>query len=223
MTPKFYQSEGIVLQATPFKEKDKILTLFTKEGGIIKLFVKGKLSFQNALTERFTIGDYLFKAGKGDLFQFCDGSLLEQNLGLRSSWDRLQLGEKLSSALLKSQWPEKSSPALYFLFVTFLKKIGITEDLRKLETIFYLKLLKHEGILQLTPHCSQCEKEGNFRFGGECFCSQHAPQESQEMESGEEENLRTLFDSTSFDTLLSAPLSEKLSEKIEKLFTQVYR
>lgn len=220
MPVKIFQSTGIVLNSFPFSEKDKILTLFTKERGIVKLFVKGRQFFNQALTERYTVGDFLYSQGRGDLYQFCDGSVLEQNPQLRLSFEALQMGEKLASAILQSQWQDKEAPHLFDLFLVFLKKVPA----EGLYAPFLLKILKHEGVLQLEPICSSCGSalERGWRFGGERFCKGHAPNTSLEFNDEEEGHIYTFFSARSFDTLLSSPTSWDFVSKIEVLFTQVF-
>lgn len=216
-----FQSEGIVLQSIPFKERDRILTLFTKEGGILKLFMKGKFAFQNGLSERFTVGDFLYSQGKGEMFRFCDGSVVDQNLELRTSWEVLEMGEKMCSTLLKSQLPEKEAPELYGFLISFLKKIPLVPSLDTLWSAFLVKLLKHEGILQLDPHCSQCYEKVSLRYGGERFCKLHAPRDSIEMTSMEEKHLERLYEERGFEGLLRETLSKEFADKVETLFSQI--
>jgi DNA repair protein RecO (recombination protein O) len=216
-----FQSEGIVLQSIPFKERDRIITLFTKEGGMVKLFMKGKFAFQNGLSERFTIGDYLYSQGKGEMFRFCDGSVVEQNLDLRTSWEALEMGEKMCATILKSQWPEKEAPELYGFLISFLKKIPQAVSLETLWSAFLVKLMKHEGVLQLEPHCSQCFERVSLRHGGERFCLSHAPRESIEMTPEEEKHVARLYEERGFEGLLSQTLSREFAGKIEILFSQL--
>lgn len=220
MASKTFQSTGIVLNSFPFKEKDKILTLFTKERGIVKLFVKGKLFFNQALTERYTVSDFLYSQGRGDLYQFCDATVLEQNPQLRHSFEALQMGEKLGSAILRSQWQGKEAPYLFELFLAFLKKVP--EE--GLYAPFLLKILKHEGILQLEPVCSSCGSHlgKGWRFGGERFCENHAPSPSIELNEKEEEYICKYYGARSFETLLSPTPFLDFVSKVETLFTQAF-
>jgi hypothetical protein len=80
------------------------------------------------------------------LYQFVDGSILEQHLGIRNSLEQLQTATAMVKTLLNSQWPDKPAPALYALFAKFLQKINEADY--PLLIPFLIKVLKHEGVLQ---------------------------------------------------------------------------
>lgn len=152
--------EGLVLQAIPFKEKDHIVTLFTPQA-LLKLFVKGKQRVDaklSALITPFTIAEYTCQETKSDLYRFLEGKILDQNLRLREKLSFYETAQQLLRILLTSQWPGKPSLALYILTVQFLKRIPQTEKPEQLIAPFLLKLLKHEGILDLS-FFSQEEQE----------------------------------------------------------------
>ncbi|NGX53295.1 MAG: DNA repair protein RecO [Chlamydiae bacterium] len=218
MATQQYQVEGIVLHAVPFKEYDKILTLFTPTTGLLKLFFKSSRRFsfvQNALTTPLTVGEYLYSQGRKDLHRFRDGTILHQNLALRNNLETLQTAEKLAHAIYQSQWPGKAAPQLYLLLRTFLEKIPESPHPDTLHTAFLLKILKHEGILQHSP-----SQEEAYRYGGECFSSNAAPAGAHLFTREEEREFTFLTHSRSFQELSSYELSEELKTKIETLFDQ---
>lgn len=215
-----YQTEGIVLHTTPFKEYDKILTLFTPRMGLLKLFAKGsKQGFfaQNGLTSPLTIGEYLFTQGREGLHNLRDGAILSQNLALRNKLETLQAAEKLVQALYKSQWPGKSAPKLYSLLRLFLEKLPCTEDPQTLSSAFLLKILKHEGQFQHNPSQGQ-----TCRYGGECYTPDLAPFGALFLSAEEENSLFFMLNCRSLQRLLSLSISTELASKIDILFEQVF-
>ena len=218
MSGQQYQAEGIVLHAIPFKEYDKILTLFTPTTGLLKLFFKSSRRFsfiQNALTTPLTVGEYLYAQGRKDLHHFRDGTILHQNLALRNNLETLQTAEKLAHAIYQSQWPGKASPQLYLLFRTFLEKIPESPHPDTLYAAFLLKILKHEGMLQHFP-----SQEETYRYGGECVSTNAAPVGAHRFTQDEEREFTFLTHSRSFQELSSYPLAEGSKTKIETLFDQ---
>ncbi len=198
--------EGIVLSALPFKEHDKILTLFT-ESGLIKLFVKGsrKLNLQkNALCTPFTRGTYIYLPRPNSLHRFTDGTILDQHLFLRDSLDRLQTAEKMAQAVISTQWQNKPSPQLYHLFSLFLEK-----SKPHLLSAFLLKLMKHEGILELG------RVEPTKRYQGEL--SNHPDAIS--FNETEEKHLQHLAGARNFEQL-EVPTPDRFAQKITSLFEQ---
>ena len=220
MSQQQFETEGIVLHTTPFKEYDKILTLFTPHMGLLKLFARGSrrgFFAQNALTSPLTTGEYLYTQGRKDLHNFRDGTILNQNLAIRNKLETLQAAEKLVQALYKSQWPGKSSPKLYSLLRLFLEKLPCTEGPHILSSAFLLKILKHEGQFQLASTSPE-----NLRYGGECYAADLAPPGSLHLSVEEENSLSSLINCRSLQTLLDASISNQLVSKIETLFSQTY-
>lgn len=230
MKNQIFHAEGIVLKAIPFKERDKILTLFTQDSGVIKLYVKGsylKSIAHNILTMPLTVGEYFFTEGRSELFHFFDGSIIDQNLQVRGSLEALQLSYKMISALGLSQWPQKPAPQLYQLIAFFLKKLGEPQRHEVLLAAFLLKILRHEGVLQEVNQkkmsCSSCHtplEAHRLRHGIESFCNAHAPSDALSFSLEEEISMLTLAGLRSFRDISMYPLSEILSNKIERLFNQ---
>lgn len=208
------QTEAIVLTALPFKEYDRILTLFAPQG-LLKLFVKStKRSYlQNAaLTSPLTCGEFHYTQGRNELHRFREGRIYHQNLHIRGRLESLTAAEQMIHALLKSQLPHKAAPQLYHLFRLFLLRLPEFEDPKKLTTLFLLKILKHEGILQLT-------ESPRYRYGGECFSTEEAPLGAITL-SVEEENLVTeLATSRHLKEIL---LPKDFARKITTLFDQAF-
>jgi DNA repair protein RecO (recombination protein O) len=225
-TESIQLTEGIVLNAILYKEYDRIITLFSSQLGLIKLFMKGTKkshSLHSVLAAPFTIGEYYFSQGRGDLNRFQDGTLKTQNLRLRDSFECLQTASFMSDALLKSQWPGKPAPQLYYLFQNFLDKLPRIDQPRHLLPSFFLKLLRHEGLLHFSTTCSLCQTKLKeiFRYGGECFCCIHAPLGACLFNEEEEKKLLIFAYSRSFSEIMNqAEEEESFEKKIRILFEQ---
>ncbi|MCB1084774.1 MAG: DNA repair protein RecO [Chlamydiia bacterium] len=142
--------EGIVLRATPFKENDRIVTLFTPEFGVMSLYVKNlsrKKPTLTNLTTPLARGEFVFSKGRSDLFRFLDGTLIDLHRDLRRSYAHLEVGGKMVQSILATQMPGKSAPALYRLLALYLKALSTFSRPETLGASFMLKLLKHEGLL----------------------------------------------------------------------------
>lgn len=144
--------EGIVLRSFPFKEREQILTIFTKEQGILSLILK-KFSKKNqflALATPFTEGEFFYHKGNSTLYRFQDGTVFNEHLFLRNEWKYLELAGEMIRLLIQSQLPEKPAPVLYQIFSAYLKQIPHFPHQTTLLGSFILKLLQHEGILPST-------------------------------------------------------------------------
>jgi DNA repair protein RecO len=147
------KAEGVVLRSFPFRERQRILTLFTHERGLISL-IMNNLSKKDmhllGLTHLFCRGEFLYVKGNSDLYRFSDGTLLDHHLFLRQDWRYLDTVSKCAHLLLKSQLPGKPAPHLYELFIAYLRQLPYFPEPSPLLASFYVKLLHHEGVLKNT-------------------------------------------------------------------------
>jgi DNA repair protein RecO (recombination protein O) len=223
MVKEIMTVEAILLKSLPFKEYDKILTLYTKTLGLIKLYVK--LSKRTSLSTLplvtpFTRVDFQISKGRSDFFRFHDGTLLDQRIALRQKLEFLQLAVQLIELICKTQWPEQPSPDLYQLLNASLAAIPTLEQPKKILYLFYLKILKHEGVLSRSKYCPLCHKElhETFRFKGDAYCEKDAPIPSIYFSEKEELMIQNMLDLRNWDQLSSLPLKDPLGTKIKELF-----
>ncbi|MCI5052393.1 MAG: DNA repair protein RecO [Simkaniaceae bacterium] len=173
---KEFETDGIVLNRFDFREKERILHLFTPEHGVLHVIAK-KLSPKNlthaSLTSPLTRGRYHVLQGRSDLLKFKDGTVDEMHLGVRGDYDRLEAALGMLRLVNKTQLPDKPAPQLYHLLRIYLKALEVGSA-RHLHTSFAIKLLKHDGMLS-EGGCGHCELEASRWMQGERFCKRHAP------------------------------------------------
>ncbi|MBS0653333.1 MAG: DNA repair protein RecO [Verrucomicrobia bacterium] len=171
------KAEGIVLRAFDYKDRQRIITVFTQESGIISLIIKGisKKNFRLlSLSTPFSQVEVHFKKGKTDLFRYVDGTIIDEHLRLREQYAYLQTAGGLAQAILQSQLPGKPAPSLYLLFRSFLKQVPLFDNHATLLASFRLKLLRHEGLLALSPECTHCtDAPARYLLQGESVCALH--------------------------------------------------
>ncbi|MFY7842539.1 MAG: DNA repair protein RecO [Rhabdochlamydiaceae bacterium] len=141
-------TEGIVLNSFDYKEKERIVSLFTEKYGLLNLIIK-RLSAQKSeglmLSDLFSCGDFWIIKTKSGLYQLYQASIINDHGFLRKKFIYLKTAGGMGQAILASQWPEKPTPELYFLFKRYLLQIDRLENEKALLASFYLKLLFHEG------------------------------------------------------------------------------
>lgn len=216
-----FRTEGIILQSLNFRDYDRILTVYTTEEGLIKLIVKGinRPGKQLAGTP-LTCAEFIYTKGNSDLYKCIELSSLNPLLKLRQSLETLESASDSVQAILKSQMPQVSAPMLYQLLLWTLNQIPNVKDPHLLSTSFRLKLLRHEGLLNINYFCTQCSMalEVLHLSSGESFCSQHAPEHHL---SFNEEELLTIEKLTFLSSLAEAAemrISIRTREKILQLF-----
>lgn len=214
---------GIVLKSLVYKENDKIVTFFSAEKGVVTFYLKGGKTFtalQTAFSTPFTVAEIFYNQGKSDMLRFSEGSILNQNLDLRSSFEVLQTATRCLEVIIKSQMPEKAAKPLYDLFLLFLERLPKIEALDTVFATFILKVMLHEGILQVHPKCSRCELAPSFRYGGSRFCKEHTPLSSYPFDADEEAILAHLARVRLFDEIAKTSLPSNFLQKVEALFEQ---
>ncbi len=214
------RDEGLVLRSFDYKDRQKIMTLFTLKRGVISLIVKGitrKKTHLLTLTSPFTHGEYLFRIHRSNLYTFQDGTPLNTNYALRQTLPHIEAATILVQALYTSQFPEKPAPSLYQLTLTYLKHLPAFDNPKAISASFLLKLLKHDGHLALTPTCSHCNTPPTHLHLGEAYCSHHTPVPATYFTPTEWPLLTILLETRSISTLQQLQISTELHEKIEKL------
>jgi DNA repair protein RecO (recombination protein O) len=184
------KTEGVVLRSLVYGENARILTLFTREAGLISLIVKGvsgKRVYLLSLCSPFCSGEFIYRKGGSDLYRFQDGTIVDEHISLRREWRYIETAAVLARALLQSQLPGKSAPLLYALFLAYLKQIPQFENRPTLVASFKLKLLLHEGLLAFEQETSP---------------------------------IQALLAARSFRSLKEIEISPDLVDKIEELFNR---
>jgi DNA repair protein RecO (recombination protein O) len=212
------RTEGIVLRSFDYKDRQKILTLFSPKEGLISLIVHGLSSRKShllALTSPFCHAEFIYRKTRSDLSRFIDGTVLDEHLNFRTQYSFLQTAGTLAQAILRSQMPGKATPVLYFLFRSYFKQITTFENPAPLIASFHLKLLKHEGLLALEASCTHCQGlPAQHLDQGQSVCSLHRAPGSLSFTPTEWDTLLQLENATHFHALRQLPLSPQLSSRI---------
>lgn len=216
------ETEGIVLKSIPFKEGDKIVTLFTAKEGLIKLYVKGPRQAMSALTFPFVRAEYLCVRGRGEFFRLREGKLLSSNLFLRDSLEHLLAAEEMTLFLLRSMG-ERESEELFSLFVSYFEGMKEVSALTPHLLSFFLKVYKMEGMWQLQNRCLHCHLplESSMRYRGERFCKKDAVKEALFFPEAEEQCIEVLLEK-SIKHIQKMSFDEKFLIKLKTLLEQMW-
>lgn len=201
---------GLVLRSIDYRDRQKIVTLFTPEG-LFSFIIKGlnpKKPQLLQLTTPLTLAEYELKETRGELYRFVDGTPHTSHPSLRSSYATLEAGLTIAGHLLSTQLPGKPAPALYQLTLSYLA--NLPRDPATLLASFRIKLLKHEGLLNLSPNCLYCDRPALFLSRGESTCDKHR--------SGSMPLPSLHLDSRTFAKL--TPIGEEEQEQIYRMFIE---
>ncbi len=217
------KTEGIILKVIDFGEYDQIMTVFTRERGIIKLiFKKKKPSQENPMVKISPLvrAEFIYSETKGGIWKCREISTFNHYLKLRENYAWLESAARLINCILISQEEQKPAPKLYQLLTLYLEKIPLTSNLHSLEISFMALILKHEGLINVDLHCSLCQKPLHSLHisRGDHFCSIHAPLDAFVLDDAETLAWLQIIASQTFTELQSVTIPSSLPPKIENLF-----
>lgn len=150
--------KAIVLKAIDYKEKDKLLTLFTLEQGKLVCSMRGvkapnaKLKFAK---EPFCFGEFVIENTKGNNV-VTQVEIIENFFEITKDIDKFYEGCAILDVVLKLS-NEQPDHALFIELIKALKCIAY-ENVRKYYVFdkFLIKIFKNAGYYFLSEKCSSC-------------------------------------------------------------------
>ncbi len=124
-------TEGITLRAVEFKEKQRILTLFTENRGLTTLIIKGisqKKPHLMAVSTPFCIADFHYLRGHSDIHTFQDATIKNSLSPLKKTFAHLTAASEIATSILHSQLPKQTAPSLYHLLKAYFLHLPSFED-----------------------------------------------------------------------------------------------
>jgi DNA repair protein RecO (recombination protein O) len=220
---KTNKTEGVVLDSTLYQENHSIVSLFTPDQGIVRLFVSRRKSIQSPPTPLTRIECYYTRAREETLCRLREFAIRDPYLHLRETFQGLRLAGALARILSQTQLLEKPAPALYQLLLIYWQHAPSCPNPDAYLASFLLKLLRHEGLLGLNSSCAQCGGvlEQAALAAGETLCSSHAPPWSILFDYQELLTICTLTSARAMGEIYSIVLAENTKEKIHHLFDQL--
>lgn len=196
------KTEGLLLKAIPYLNDQKILKVLTPNDGLISLMAKKK--HQKIFLDPFLLAQFVFRKGKSEIHSLIDYSLIDDLTEIRQSLDTINAAASIAKDLLTTQLPGKSFPKLFALACIYLQKLPKIKNLKALLTSFKLKLLIHEGLLNLD--------------NSDHFCQEHALNDHIQFLPKQFILVKTLALSKSLREITDQDLDTELEIKILKLF-----
>lgn len=174
---KYLKTEGLVIRSQSYREADKLLTLFTLEGGKIPAVARGACKTKSKLAasvELFTRGDYLLYMGK-TLATVTQAEIKTSFHSFRYDLVKYAYGQyfcELAGRVMEEREPNREVYALLLaVFGSLTKEI----DVEILARSFELKLLRILGYMPHLNGCLACSKQnGSYRLSykeGGVLCS----------------------------------------------------
>ena len=142
------QFEGVILSVVPYQDRHEIANVFTPFGKISVIRKWGRSAKKSPLSP-LTRAEFFVSGGRGELFEVKEYRLIDPYLKLRDDLEAMRAAASLLKALKLTQEGEAPSELLYRLLLKILSKISDFPKKNNLVTLFFLKLLLHEGLCPL--------------------------------------------------------------------------
>ena len=174
-----FSSDAIVLKITKTGESDRLLTLLTRDKGIVRAFAKAADRPKNKLhmsTNLFCYGRFTFYEGvKSTKVEECD--LNETFYGLQSDIGKLALAQYFNELMIEAAPVETDANDYLRLLLNSLYFLANDKrNPRILKALFELRLASVTGYMPSLVACGECgEFESDPMFfnmiTGELFCN----------------------------------------------------
>lgn len=152
-----YKAIGINLKAMPLGESDRIVTILTKEFGLLRAVAMGARKQNSKLGGRsglFVVNELLLAKGRS-LDKITQAETLESYPGLARNLKKLTAGQYLAELVLQQALSEQPQEDLFYLFNEHLGRIESSTDVEVLSRFIHAiyQLLAIAGI---APQVYQC-------------------------------------------------------------------
>jgi len=153
--------EAVVLHHSDWGEADRLLVLYTKEMGKLRVVAKGVRRLRSRKAghlEPFTRSALLLARGR-DLWIVTQAETIEPYQALRDDLLRMGYAMFVVELLDKFSFEEGSNLPLYKLLVATLERVAVEEEIFPAVVYYEIRLLKHLGYRPELFHCVGCGKE----------------------------------------------------------------
>jgi DNA repair protein RecO (recombination protein O) len=152
-----YKAIGINLKAVPLGEADRVLTILTKEHGLVRVVAMGARKPNSRMGGRsglFVVNDLLIAKGKS-IDKITQAETLESYPGLSRNLKKLTAGQYLAELALEQALSEQPQEELFYLLGEHLERIERSTDAEVLPRLIHavFQLLAIAGI---APQVYQC-------------------------------------------------------------------
>ncbi|WP_027963464.1 DNA repair protein RecO [Halalkalibacillus halophilus] len=151
----FEKVHGIVLRTRDYGETNKIVTLYTKEYGLMSAVAKGAKKSRSrmaAVTQPFIYGQYIMHVGKG-LGSLQQGEPIDSMRAIREDIVKTAYATYMSELLMKSLEEKEPISWVFEELQVSLEKIADNQEALAITCMFELKMYRVSGISPMITSC----------------------------------------------------------------------
>ncbi|MBM7688278.1 DNA repair protein RecO [Enterococcus ureilyticus] len=224
------ETKGIILFTKDYKEKDKLVKIFTESFGKLMFFVKGAHRKNNPIssailpfTEAVYIGDF-----REDGLSFLNGSkevyplrIIQEDIFINAYATYIL---NLVDAAIEDRTYD---PNLYQFVQQALKLLNENKDAEIVTNIFEIQLLSRFGISPEWRHCSVCQQtQGKFDYSSKysgVLCERHWSLDDHRYHADPRAiHFIRLFSSVSYDKVQDINVKSETKAAIRKTIDELY-
>ena len=163
MANQTIKATGIVIKEIKTKENDKIITVLSKELGVISIYVKGAMRLKNkyhSATGLFTYSEFiLFESRSSDLYQINEASVKHVFHRLSTNVEYLALAMYMSELVCEVNVPDDMNNEILRLFLNMLHMLTTAKwSVSLCKAAFEMRLLCDTGFRPNLLGCKKCAK-----------------------------------------------------------------
>ncbi len=218
-----FSTNGLIIREQHLGESDRLVTILTREQGLIRAFASGARSIKGkkqAATQLLSYGNFTFTKKK-DVYRITEAESLDVFFYLRSDLLKLSLAQyfcELCSALV----PEQDEAGTYLRIMLNCLKFLEQERFpaKQLKAVLELSLLTLSGYMPDVERCHMCDKlEANMFFDpidGVLTCFEHSSVRCLPLSAGVARAILHVTNAT-IDRLFMFTLSEEGMEQLSHI------
>ncbi|MFA6430886.1 MAG: DNA repair protein RecO [Candidatus Margulisiibacteriota bacterium] len=146
-----YKTKALCIKNKPFSESDKLVTIFSREYGKIKVIAKSARRIPSRLggrVETFCLNDFLLAKGRSlDIVSQCE--VLETFQAIREDGSSLMLAYYLLKIIDAGTSEGQKNEELFDLIIRYLFRIKVKDNLKTMAGEFEKEFLQLEGIYRV--------------------------------------------------------------------------
>lgn len=161
MVKSLKKIEGIVIRSIDYGEANKIVTIFSKEGGKLGMMARGAKkpnSRLSSVSELFTYGSYLFRSSSG-LGTMTQGEVVHSFRTIREDLFKTAYTAYIAEITEKLTDEKQPNSQLFHLLYHSLRYINEDYDAEVIAFIYALKMLVYAGLAPQVNYCVRCQNE----------------------------------------------------------------
>ena len=157
--------EGIIITDRPYSETSKLLTIFTREYGLINVMAKGAKQLKSELrivSERLTYAKFNIQYKKDKISTLLNATIINNLKLVKMDINKISYVSyilELAEQVAKQHYNER----LYELVTAAILKINDNYDGLVIMNILELKCLEFLGVAPIIEHCASCGSKANIK------------------------------------------------------------